>query len=160
MATTLSYTVSAFVPFTKILSADVNQYFTDIKSRINWAGGTSATTGLGDDNLQSNTASGGGLTRATKLKLGTAKAFISNDSSGALQDVTSAANQTLYTNASGNPTAGTLPILNGGTGLSIVIASQSSGDVLQVSADGLSVVFSQPIAAAAQLKTYSFYRYA
>lgn len=78
MATTLSYTVSDFVPFTKIISADMNSRFNDIKNRVNWAGGTSATTGLGDDNLQSNTASGGGLTRSSKLKAGTANAIVIN----------------------------------------------------------------------------------
>lgn len=82
MATTLTYTKSAFTPFTKIVSADVNTYFSDIKSRVNWAGGTSATTGLGDDNIQSNAASGGGLTRSTKLKAGTANYVLINDSSG------------------------------------------------------------------------------
>ncbi len=84
MATTLAYTVSDFTPFTKIVSADVNSRFSDIKSRINWAGTTSATTGLGDDNIQSITASGGGLTRATKLKAGTANYILINDSNGAM----------------------------------------------------------------------------
>lgn len=56
MATTLVYTIAPYVPFTKILSADANQDKTDIQNRLNWAGGTSTTTGLGDDNIQSNTA--------------------------------------------------------------------------------------------------------
>lgn len=129
MATTLIYTLSPFVPFTVIRSADVNQYFTDIKNRINWAGGASTTTGLGDDNLQSNSVSGGGLTRSTKLKLGTAYAFIVNSSTGALTEVISTANQTIYTNGFGVPTAGSLPLAAGGTGASITPGAD--GDVLQ-----------------------------
>ena len=78
MATTLTYTVSPYTPFTKIRSADINQDKLDIQNRLNWAGGTDATTGLGDDNIQSNTASGGGLTRATKLKAGTPGALVVN----------------------------------------------------------------------------------
>lgn len=54
MATTLVYTKSPFVPFTKILSADVNQYFKDISNRLNWLGGTDTTTGLSGDNIQAN----------------------------------------------------------------------------------------------------------
>lgn len=139
MATTLVYSNSAFVPFTKISSSVMNTYFADIRSRINWAGSTDATTGLGDDNLQSNTASGGGLTRATKLKLGTANAFISNSSTGAMQDVVSAANQTLYTNASGVPTAGPLPLAAGGVGSSLTIGNPD--EVLKVNSGGTALVF-------------------
>ena len=54
MSTLLSYTKSAFTPFTKIVSADMNQYFTDIKNRLNWAGGSDTTTGLSGDNIQVN----------------------------------------------------------------------------------------------------------
>lgn len=56
MATTLVYTVSAYIPFTKILSANINQDKTDIQNRLNWLGGTDTTTGLSGDNIQSNTA--------------------------------------------------------------------------------------------------------
>jgi hypothetical protein len=59
MATTLVYTVSPYVPFTKILSANVNQDKTDIANRLNWVPGTtgtSLTSGLGPANFQSNTA--------------------------------------------------------------------------------------------------------
>lgn len=156
MATTLTYTNSAFQPFTKIVSATVNQYFTDIKSRINWAGGTSATTGLGDDNIQSVAASGGGLTRATKLKLGTAYAFISNSSTGAMQDVASAANQTLYTSGAGVPTAGQLPALAGGTGLSVTVASQAPGDVIQVNSTSTAFEVGAPTAVPAALRIFQF----
>lgn len=81
MATLLVYSVSPYQPFTKILSANANADKTDIKNRINWDGST-ANTGLGDDNIQSNTVSGGGLTRSSKLKAGTANHVIINDGSG------------------------------------------------------------------------------
>lgn len=54
MATTLVYTVAAYIPFTKILSANINQDKTDIQNRLNWTGGTDTTTGLSGDNIQSN----------------------------------------------------------------------------------------------------------
>lgn len=117
MATTLVYTVSAYTPFTKILSANANQDKTDIQSRINWAGGTDATTGLGDDNLQSNAASGGGLTRSTKLKKGTANYAVYNDGTGAMTEGVA------------------LPLLSGGLGTSLVIGN--TADVLQVSSGAL-----------------------
>lgn len=156
MATTLVYSVSPYIPFTKILSANINQDKTDIKNRLNWAGGTSATTGLGDDNLQSNTASGGGLTRATKLKLGTAYAFVVNSSTGALSDLASAANQTMYTNVSGVPTAGTLPLIAGGTGISIVPASYSPGDVFQIDATGTTMSIGAVSQVPASLRIFQF----
>jgi hypothetical protein len=64
----LTYTVSDFTPFTKIVSADVNSRFTDIKTLLN-------TTGLDDTNVQT-----AGLS-ITKLKKGsgTAGQFISNN---------------------------------------------------------------------------------
>lgn len=85
MATTLVYSNPNFIPLTVIKSADVNAKFTDIKSRLNWDGST-ATTGLGDDNIQSNTVSGGGLTRATKLKAGTANYVLINGSDGKMSE--------------------------------------------------------------------------
>jgi hypothetical protein len=157
MATTLSYSISAFSPYTKIISADMNTLFrTDLLNRINWAGGSSATTGLGDDNLQSNTASGGGLTRSTKLKAGTARAFIVNASDGTMTEVVPTANQTIYTDASNIPTAGTLPVLAGGTGLSVTIGSQLPGDVFQVNSTSTAMVLSQPTAVPASLKIFQF----
>lgn len=159
MATTLTYTVAPYVPFTKILSANANQDKTDIQNRINWAGGTDATTGLGDDNIQSNTASGGGLTRSSKLKKGTAYAFVVNDNTGAMTEVVSAANQTIFTNASAVPTSGTLPILAGGTGLSVTIGSQQPGDIFQVNSTSTAIVLSQPTAVPASLKIFQFYNF-
>ena len=112
MATTLIYSISPYIPFTKILSADANQDKTDIQNRINWAGGTDATTGLGDDNVQSNTAAGGALTRATKLKKGTANYAVFNDGTGAMTE------------------AASLPLQSGGTGSVLVIGNEE--DTLQV----------------------------
>lgn len=71
----LSYTVSDFTPFSKILSADVNSRFTDIKTLLN-------TTGLDDTNLQN-----AGITRATKLKAGTAYAVVTNGAAGVMSEV-------------------------------------------------------------------------
>jgi len=130
MATVLNYTVSAYVPFTKILSANINQDKTDIQNRINWAGGSDAATGLGDDNVQSNTATGGGLTRATKLKLGTFNAIAINSPTGALSDLATSANQTIYISGTGIPTVGVLPAVAGGTGA--VLVPTNVGDTLQV----------------------------
>ncbi len=141
MATTLTYTVSPYVPFQKILSANINQDKTDIQSRINWAGGTSATTGLGDDNLQSVAASGGGLTRATKLKLGTADHVLINSGTGAMSSEAQ------------------LAITRGGTGLNITIASQSPGDIFQVNSTSTALVLSQPTAVPSSLKMFQFYNF-
>jgi len=72
----LTYTSSnfPFVPFTKIYSADVNTCFTDIRTLLN-------TTKLDDDNLQN-----AGITRATKLKTGTASYVLINNGSGAMSE--------------------------------------------------------------------------
>lgn len=85
MATLLVYSVSPYQPFTKILSANANADKNDIKNRINWDGST-ANTGLGDDNIQSNTVSGGGLTRLTKLKAGSPNYVVINDVNGKMSE--------------------------------------------------------------------------
>jgi len=57
MATLLVWTISPYVPFTKILSANVNQDKADVLNRLNWSGTTGdITSGLSGDNIQSNTA--------------------------------------------------------------------------------------------------------
>lgn len=138
MATTLTYTISAYVPFTKILSASLNQDKTDIQNRINWAGGSSTTTGLGDDNLQSNSVAGGGLTRATKLKLGTASHVVINDGTGAMSSEAQ------------------LALTRGGTGISITAASQSPGDVIQVNSTSTGLEISAPTGVPASLRIFQF----
>ncbi len=140
MATTLVYTVSPYVPFTKILSANINQDKTDIQSRINWAGGTSATTGLGDDNLQSNAASGGGLTRATKLKAGTADYVVINDGTGKMTEESQ------------------LSPVRGGTGLNVTVASQLPGDTFQVNSTSTGFTIA-PVPLSAGNKLYHFYNF-
>lgn len=138
MATTLVYTISAYTPFTKILSANANQDKTDIQSRINWAGGSDATTGLGDDNLQSNTASGGGLTRASKLKAGTASYVVINDVTGKLSEEAQLATS------------------RGGTNLNIVPASQQPGDVLQINSTSTALIIGAPTGVPASLRIFQF----
>lgn len=124
MATSLVYTVAPYVPFTKILSANANQDKTDIKNRINWAGGTSTTTGLGDDNLQSNTVSGGGLTRATKTKLGTANYVVVNNGSGQMSETAS------------------ISLAQGGTGSPLTLTNP--GDTLQVNSTSTALILDVP----------------
>lgn len=134
----LSYTISPYVPFTKILSASANQDKTDIKNRINWAGGTDAATGLGDSNIQSAIVSGGGLTRASKLKQGNANYVVINDSNGAMTEEAQ------------------LGITRGGTGLNIVPGNQNPGDVVQVNAAGTAIVIGVPIGIPASLRPYAY----
>ena len=124
MATTLTYTVSDFIPFTKILSADVNSRFNDIKNRFNYDGTTA--TGLGDDNIQSNSVSGGGLTRSTKLKAGTANYVIINDASGLMRE------------------EATLASTRGGLGFSPTISTATSGKVVGVNDAGTSLELRSP----------------
>lgn len=65
----LTYSVADFLPFTKILSADVNSRFSDIKTLLN-------TTKLDSTNVQQY-----GLTR-DRLAAGTASHVVINDASG------------------------------------------------------------------------------
>jgi hypothetical protein len=148
-----NYTVSDFTPFTKIVSADVNSKFTSVKTWINWDG-SGTTSGLADSNIQSNSVSGGGLTRATKLKLGTAKSFVVNDSTGALADLTAGNNKTIYTDGSGVMTAGTLPLIAGGTGVALTVGV--TDDVLKV-VSGALAFGSSPMPP--QARVFSFYNF-
>lgn len=134
MATTLVYAVADFQPFTKIVSADVNSRFNDIKNRFNWDG--TAATGLGDDNVQSNSVSGGGLTRSSKLKAGTANAFIINaPSTGLMTELSAGNSKIITTDGSGVPTAITiLPASQGGTGQNFTPTTPD--DVIKVNQAG------------------------
>lgn len=134
----LVYTKAPFVPFTKIISADVNTYFSDIKSRVNWAGGTDTATGLGDTNIQSNTASGGGLTRSSKLKAGTANYVIVNNGSGLMSE------------------ASALGFSQGGTGLNADPTVQNPGDVFQVNATSTAITLGAPTGVPASLRLFTF----
>lgn len=139
MATSLVYTIAPYIPFTKILSASANADKADIQNRVNWAGGTDATTGLGDDNLQSNTAAGGGLTRATKLKLGTPDFAVFNDSTGAMTE------------------AASLPSKSGGTGLSVIITIADVGKVFTVNSGGTVSLSVVPVPPTLNVFNYSRY---
>lgn len=67
----LTYTIGQFLPFTKIVSSDVNQYFTDIKTLLN-------STKLDSANVQQY-----GLTR-DRLAQTTASQVLINDGSGTM----------------------------------------------------------------------------
>jgi hypothetical protein len=231
----LSYTIAAYVPFQKILSANINQDKTDIKNRINWSGSAlDITTGLDGTNIQSTTAiaevkaalttqnvtvtattgqgtngnnitlaftsgatagsevvtvvgtaisvqiatgvstatqvvaalnnstaatayivasgvsastvstagalslsggiSAGGLTRSTKMSLDYANWVVVNNSSGQMSSVPQ------------------LGITQGGTGLNVVIANQSAGDVVQINATKTAFTLGPPTAVPSSLK--------
>ena len=72
----LVYSYPDFTPNTVILSARVNAKYDDIKTLLN-------VTKLDDDNIQDV-----GITRATKLKTGTADAILVNDGSGVMSELT------------------------------------------------------------------------
>lgn len=71
----LVYSYAPFTPNTVILSARVNAKYDDIKTLLN-------VTKLDDVNIQD-----AGITRATKLKLGTADHIIVNDGTGAMSSI-------------------------------------------------------------------------
>lgn len=89
----LSYSTSDFVANTLIKSADVNSNFTAIKTLLN-------TTGLDDTNLAA-----AGITRATKLKVGTAGAVLVNaNSTGAMSELVVSSGSLLLGAGSSVPT--------------------------------------------------------
>lgn len=102
----LTYSYPPFTPNTVISSTKVNAKFTDISTLLN-------TTGLDDTNIQN-----AGLTRATKLKLGTASHVVINDLTGAMSSEAS------------------LSPLRGGLGLSLTLSAADVGKVPQVNAGG------------------------
>jgi hypothetical protein len=128
-----------FTAFTKIYSADVDSCFTDIRSRFNWSGGTDATTGLDDSNIQSNTVASGGLTRSTKLKAGTANYVVINDSSGNMSEEAQLAPS------------------RGGTGSNLTITASDAGKALIVNAGGTSI--SLAATSSAPLNIFNFYTF-
>lgn len=143
MATLLVYTIPPYIPFTKILSASANKDKSDIQSRINWAGGVDAATGLGDDNIQSNVVAGGGLTRATKLKPGTPNYIVVNDGSGNMSETA------------------IIPTANGGTGVALTVSGHSPGEVVQVNNAGtaLEIAPAAGSTTAQSTKLFSYYRF-
>lgn len=94
------------------------------------------TTGLDSTNVQV-----GGLT-LTRLATGTANYAIYRDGTGVVVE------------------GATLPILSGGTGLSIVTASQNAGDVLQVNAAKTALELAAPTGVPASLRVFQFNSFA
>ena len=142
----LTYPSGDFTPFTKILSADVNGKFTAIQTLLN-------TTKLDSTNVQQN-----GLTR-DRLATGTANAVVVNATSGGgMSELTSVANGAVYFNASGVPTAGTLPVANGGTGLAMSLSALDIDKVVAVNSAGTALEL-RTTPEPPTLKIFSFYRF-
>lgn len=110
----LSYTVSDFQPFTKILSASVNSRFSDIRTLLN-------TTKLDDDNLQD-----AGITRATKLKAGTANHALINGADGKMSSEAQLATS------------------RGGTGFNPTISLANAGKAIIVNTAGNALELGSP----------------
>ena len=139
----LVYSNPDFVPFTVIRSADVNQKFSDIQTLLN-------VTKLDDTNLQD-----AGITRATKLKTGTAKAIvINNDTTGAMSELISVNNGAVYFNATGVPSTGPLPLASGGIGVSLTLTNPD--EVLAINSAGTAIEF-KPSPVPAPLKLWTYY---
>lgn len=122
----LTYPTSDFVPFTKILSADMNGKLNAIKTLLN-------VTGLDDTNIQNV-----GITRATKLKTGTASYVIINDGTGAMSE------------------EATLAISRGGLGTALM--PTVSGQVIQVNAGGTGFTLAAPPTSATG-NIFNYYRF-
>lgn len=109
----LVYSYPDFTPNTVIVSARVNAKYNDIKTLLN-------VTKLDDTNLQN-----AGITRATKLKLGTADHVIINDATGAMSSEAQ------------------LAVTRGGTGLNLVLTG-NAGKVLQVNSGETALELAAP----------------
>jgi len=110
----LVYSNPAFTPNTVIQSVKVNEKFTDISTLLN-------TTKLDDTNLQN-----AGITRATKLKLGTASHVLINDGTGAMSSEAQ------------------LALTRGGTGVSLSFDISDAGKSLQVNPAGTALELASP----------------
>lgn len=102
----LTYSYPAFTANTVIESMKVNAKFTDISTLLN-------TTKLDDTNVKN-----AGLTRATKLKTGTASHVVINDGTGAMSSEAALATS------------------RGGTGISVTLSVSDASKVLAVNAGG------------------------
>lgn len=127
-ALTYSSSNFPFTPFTKIYSADVNTCFTDIRTLLN-------TTGLDDTNIQN-----AGITRSTKLKVGTANYVLKNASDGTMSEEQYLATSRGGLNANVTP-SGTVD-----TGKALVV--NSAGTAYELAAASLS-----------PLNLYNFHQY-
>lgn len=109
----LTYSYPAFTPNTVIQSAKVNAKFTDIQTLLN-------TTKLDDTNIQD-----AGITRASKLKAGTANYVVINGSDGKMSE-----------EAALSPS-------RGGIGISVTLSSGDAGKVVQVNPAGTAFELAQ-----------------
>lgn len=125
----LTYSYPPFTPNTVISSTKVNAKFTDISTLLN-------TTGLDDTNIQN-----AGITRASKLKAGTANYVVVNGSDGKMSEEAQ------------------LGLGQGGTGLDLsTITSADAGKVVSVNALGTALQLSVvPAAPAGNL--YNVFRF-
>jgi hypothetical protein len=124
----LVYSYPAFTPNTVIQSAKVNAKFDDIKTLLN-------TTGLDDTNIQA-----AGITRATKLKAGTANYVVINGADGKMSEEAQ------------------LSTTRGGTGASFTLSSANALQILQVNSGGTALQLAAvPEGPAARL--YNFNRF-
>jgi hypothetical protein len=142
----LSYSNADFVAGTKAQASAVNTRFTDIKTLLN-------TTGLDDTNLAN-----AGITRATKLKTGTVKAFVINDAStGAMSELVPGNSKVITTDSSGVPVAlSQLTTALGGTGVSLDPTTGQPGDVVQVNASSTALTLSAPTGVPASLRIFQY----
>jgi hypothetical protein len=126
----LTYSASGFpfTAFTKILSADVNTCFTDIRTLLN-------TTGLDDTNLAA-----AGITRATKLKTGTADYVLINSGTGTMSEEAQ------------------LNLTRGGTGASLSLSGAAAGWNVQVNSGVTGLTLAAP-ASPDPMKVFNFYRF-
>jgi len=121
-----------FQPFTKIYSSDINSMFAAIQTLLN-------TTKLDSTNVQVH-----GLTRtssSSNIAAGTANYVVINDANGDFSEEAQ------------------LALTRGGTGLNVVPANQSPGDVLQINAALTGFTLSAPTAVPASLKIFQYYQY-
>src|SRR5574343_650306 len=117
----LSYTVADFIPFTKLLSADVNSRFNDIKTLLN-------TTKLDTTNIQQY-----GIAR-DRIAGGTANYAIYNDASGYLTQAAS-----LPTTAGG---LGFIPTISAGNA-GKVVGVNDAGSALELRSPESAVIIEQ-----------------
>jgi hypothetical protein len=118
----LVYSYPDFTPNTVIRSAQVNAKYNDIKTLLN-------VTKLDDSNIQD-----AGITRGTKLKLGTANHVLINSGTGAMSSEATLSPTRGGLGASLTLTVGdarkTLQVNAGGTGFELVQAAESAGTKL------------------------------
>lgn len=120
-----------FQPFSKIYSSDINSMFSTI---LTWANG----------NINSANVAVHGLTRtgsSSNIAAGTANYVVINDANGDFSEEAQ------------------LALSRGGTGLNVVAASQTAGDVLQINPSLTGFSLGVPTAVPASLKVFQYSQY-